>query len=193
MAAGSPVAAQRPTRREEILAHAARLIAEQGFHNVSLAQIGRAVGISGPALYRHFAKKDDILGAILIGISQELLSGALAIGAEVDDPRDQLERLIAAHVEFAVTRPDLIILQWREFHSLKGEDRRTVRRLQRTYVDHWAAVLIRLDPSLTIPTAGATAIAAFGLINSTPFSGSRLAPQEARPLLIRLATRVLAN
>ncbi len=180
-----------PSRRDQILEQAAGLIAEHGFHNVSLASIGRAVGISGPALYRHFAKKDDILGAILVSISSDLLTRAEEIGREVDDPRVQLDRLIDAHVDFAVTRPDLIVLQWREFDNLKGEDRRTVRRLQRTYIDYWAAVLIRIDPTLSIPAAAATAIAGFGLINSSPFSGSRLAPDDARALLNRLARRVL--
>jgi hypothetical protein len=65
-----------------------------------------------------------------------------------------------------------------------------VRRLQRTYIDLWSAVLLRLDPTLTIPEAGATVISAFGLMNSTPFSASRLAPEEARPLLQRLARHV---
>lgn len=181
-----------PSRREQVLEAAAHLFAERGFHNVSLAEIGRAVGISGPALYRHFAKKDDILGAILVNISQSLLDEAVAIGKRVPEPRPQLEELVAAHVEFAVTRPELIVLQWREFANLKGDDRRKVRRLQRTYIDHWAAVLMRLDHGLTIPEAAATAVCAFGLMNSTPFSTSRLAPEEAGPLLTRLTRSMLA-
>ena len=175
-----------PPRREQILTAAARLFAESGFHNVSLAEIGRAVGISGPALYRHFAKKDDILGSILVSISQSLLDGSVSLGRRISDPRELLDALIAAHVDFAVTRPELIVIQWREFENLRGADRRTVRRLQRTYIDYWSAVLMRLAPELSIPEAGATVVAAFGLMNSTPFSASRLAPEEAQPLLMRL-------
>jgi hypothetical protein len=50
---------------------------------------------------------------------------------------------------------------------------------------------MRLDDTLTIPAAGTTAVAAFGLMNSTPFSASRLTPDEARPLLTRLALNTL--
>lgn len=183
--------ANAPTRREQILAAAAHLFAEHGFHNVSLVEIGGEVGISGPALYRHFAKKDDILGAILVDISQRLLDEALEIGGRHPDPAAHLAALVDAHVDFAVSRPEMIVLQWREFGNLKGEDRRTVRRLQRTYIDHWAAVLMRLDQALTIPEATATAVSAFGLMNSTPFSTTRLAPDQTRALLRRLTLAML--
>ena len=179
-------------RRIQIMDAAAELFADHGFNNVSLAEIGRAVGISGPAVYRHFDKKDDILGAILVQISEFLLDEATTLGALHADPRDLLEALVAAHVEFSVTRPELIILQWREFGNLRGEDRRTVRRLQRTYIDYWTAVLLKLKPALSIPEAGATVVAAFGLMNSTPFSASRLGPEESRPLLRTLTMDMFA-
>lgn len=176
------------SRRDQILDRSAQLFAEHGFHSVSITDIGRSVGISGPAVYRHFAKKDDILSEILIRISERLLDGAVRLGNHIEEPTALLDALISSHAEFAVSQPELIILQWREFGALRGAERRTVRRLQRTYVDYWTAVLLKLQPHLTIPEAGATVIAAFGLMNSTPFSASRLGPDEARPLLIRLST-----
>ena len=53
--------APTPTRREQILREAARLFADRGFHGVGVDEIGAAVGISGPGLYRHFAGKDAML------------------------------------------------------------------------------------------------------------------------------------
>jgi AcrR family transcriptional regulator len=64
-----------PTRREQILREAARLFAERGFHGVGVDEIGAAVGISGPGLYRHFAGKDAMLAELLVGISGRLLDG----------------------------------------------------------------------------------------------------------------------
>lgn len=57
----APDAAVPGTRREQILATAAELFAHRGFNGVSINDIGAAVGISGPALYRHFASKDDLV------------------------------------------------------------------------------------------------------------------------------------
>ncbi|MDT7626517.1 MAG: hypothetical protein QOF99_7418 [Pseudonocardiales bacterium] len=42
------------SRKEQILREAAQLFARHGFHGVSIVELGAAVGISGPALYRHF-------------------------------------------------------------------------------------------------------------------------------------------
>ena len=72
------------TRREQILKEAARLFAERGFHGVGVDEIGAAVGISGPGLYRHFAGKDAMLAELLVGISGQLLTGAKRRLAEAD-------------------------------------------------------------------------------------------------------------
>ena len=61
------------TRREQILAIAAELFAQKGFHGVSIAELGAACGFSGPALYRHFRSKDAVLAEMLVSISDELL------------------------------------------------------------------------------------------------------------------------
>jgi AcrR family transcriptional regulator len=37
-------------------------------------RLGRAVGISGPGLYRHFPSKDAMLTDMLVGISERLVS-----------------------------------------------------------------------------------------------------------------------
>ena len=66
--------------REQILREAARLFAERGFHGVGVDEIGAAVGISGPGLYRHFAGKDAMLAELLVGISGRLLRAA--VGAD---------------------------------------------------------------------------------------------------------------
>lgn len=55
-----------PTRRDEILDAAAQLFADQGFASTGMDEIGAAVGITGPSVYKHFPSKI----AILVGISQ---------------------------------------------------------------------------------------------------------------------------
>ena len=35
--------------------------------------IGAAAGVSGPAVYRHFASKQAVLGAVLLEVSHDLL------------------------------------------------------------------------------------------------------------------------
>ena len=67
--------AERPSRRDEILRAAAQLFAERGSRAVGVDDVGAAVGVTGPAIYRHFASKDAMLAEMLVRISETLLAG----------------------------------------------------------------------------------------------------------------------
>jgi AcrR family transcriptional regulator len=137
-------------------------------------EIGKAVGISGPGLYRHFPGKDAMLADLLVGISQRLLDEGRRRSAAAVGPVAALDALISGHVEFALDDADLIVLHDRELLHLKEEDRRQVRRLQREYVELWVATVRAAFPALAEPgtesAARAAVHAVFGLLNSTPHS-----------------------
>ncbi|MCX5140390.1 MULTISPECIES: TetR/AcrR family transcriptional regulator [unclassified Streptomyces] len=164
-----------PTRREQILKEAARLFAERGFHGVGVDEIGAAVGISGPGLYRHFPGKDAMLAELLVGISERLLSGGqLRVSEDASgdrSPEALLDALIEGHIDFALDDRPLITLHDRELDRLRDTDRKRVRRLQREYVEVWVAVVRELYPDLPEHEARATVHAVFGLLNSTPHLG----------------------
>lgn len=188
----SELSVEIPTRREQILATAAELFAARGFHGVSVADIGAACGVSGPALYKHFPGKDALLAEMLVAISEQLL----AVGRERDaagaDPRSALSALVDWHVDFALRHRALIVVQDRDWSSLPPVARERVRALQREYVDVWAARIRQLHPGLGLDPARAMAHAAFGLVNSTPHSG--LLPDVAmRQLLSGMALAALGS
>lgn len=180
-----PPAPPGPSRREQILQVAAGLFAERGFHGASVYDIGSAVGISGAALYKHFASKEALLGQMLVGVSERLLAqGRRAVTAS-SGPTGVLAALIEGHVEFALSDPALITVQFRDLASLSEDDRTTVRRLQREYVELWVEA-IRATVDVDDERARAAAHAVFGLINSTPHS-ARLDPGEMAGLLRAMA------
>ncbi|MFT4084448.1 MAG: TetR/AcrR family transcriptional regulator [Nocardioides sp.] len=178
-------------RREQILAKAADLFAERGFHGVSVTELGAACGISGPALYKHFSSKDAVLAEMLVGISVTLLAEGRARVAAADGADAALAALVAWHVDFALRDRSLIVVQDRDWSSLPAEARERVRRLQREYVDLWADQLRLRDAGLSRDTARAMAHAAFGLINSTPHNRA-LPDEETRTVLVRMALAALA-
>jgi AcrR family transcriptional regulator len=176
--------------REAMLRAAAGLFAERGFRGTSVEEIGAACGVSGPAVYKHFASKHDLLARLLVGVSERLLAGGQAVvTAASDDPLAALAGLVEAHADFALTDPDLIRIQGRDLASLSDIDRRQVRRLQRAYVELWAEVLCRLEPDLPSAVARLRAHAVFGLLNSTAYSGAGRA--DARRELVLMAQRAL--
>lgn len=185
------------TRRDQILATAADLFAARGFHGVSVADLGAACGISGPALYKHFPSKDAMLAEMLVSISEELLR----VGTErtqdhgaLREPADAVVALVEWHIEFALEHRPLIVVQDRDWESLPADARERVRSLQREYVDLWATQLRRLhhelDSDLRLDQARAMAHAAFGLINSTPHS-ALLPDEQMRDLLRGMAVSSL--
>ena len=80
-------------RRAALLAAAARLFAERGFDGVTLGDIGEAAGVSGPAVYRHVAGKQALLGAILVDVSERLLEGGRRVAGRTAS--DEPAKLIA--------------------------------------------------------------------------------------------------
>lgn len=187
-------------RRAALLAAAARLFAERGFERVSIDDLGAAVGVSGPAVYRHFAGKQAVLAALLVDASAGLLDGGRAVLAasapdgvatSIPDARRALAALVAFHVDFAVANPDVIRVQSTDLESLADADRHTVRALQRQYVELWVDVLATLHPGEARPQLRTRAHAAFGLMNSTPHS-ARGAARDTRAVLAAMAEAALS-
>ena len=179
---------EHPSRREQILRAAAQLFAERGSRAVGVDDVGAAVGVTGPAIYRHFASKDAMLAEMLLRISEHLLEGGSErVAAAGDDPLAQLHALIGFQVDFALDNPALITVQDRDLGSLSDTDAAQVRRLQRRYVEIWVAVLARLHPGAEAAACRARAHAIFGLINSTPHSAGRLPRPAMAELLSAMA------
>ncbi|HET8959730.1 TetR/AcrR family transcriptional regulator [Nocardioides sp.] len=178
-----PIDGAPASRRQQILETAAELFAARGFHGVSVADLGAAVGISGPGLYKHFTGKDAVLAEMLVSISEELLTVGRQRVAEAPDPEAALDALVDWHVGFALRHRPLIVVQDRDWESLPETDRERVRALQREYVELWADRLRAVHGDLEPDRARAMAHAAFGLINSTPHSG--LLPDGDMSLLLR--------
>ncbi|MFC4125866.1 SACE_7040 family transcriptional regulator [Nocardia rhizosphaerae] len=185
--------ALKAQRREQLLDAGARLIADRGFLGVRLDDLGAAVGISGPAVYRHFANKEALLVELLVGISERLLAGGQAVVAAAETPERALEGLVDFHLDFAFGNPELIRIQDRDLDNVPAAERRVLRRTQRRYVEVWVGVLRDLDPELAEDTARIQAHAAFGLINSTPHSAPSTSAAKARPVLRAMALAALSG
>ena len=164
-------------RRQQILDIAAELFAARGFHGVSVAELGSACGISGPALYKHFESKDAMLAEMLVSISETLLDEGRRRIAGAGSPREALEALVEWHIEFALAHRALIVVQDRDWSSLPDAARERVRSLQRSYVDAWATQIRLVDAGLSAEDSRTRAHVMFGLLNSTPHSGRLPDPQ----------------
>ncbi len=169
----SPLTARdraKAERADALLNEAARLFAERGYSGVSLEDIGAAVGVSGPAVYRHFTGKQALLGAVLVKVSEDLVSGGTTVFENASAGDERMQALIGFHVDFALGNADVIRVQDRDLAHLSDADRADVRRLQRAYIDLWISALAPLRDGGAAEDLRLRVQACFGLINSTPHS-----------------------
>ena len=178
-------------RRSALLSAAATLFAQSGFKGVSIEDLGAAVGVSGPAVYRHFSGKQAVLAALLIDVSEDLVAGGRSVVTEITDAAAALGDLVRFHVDFALSNPEVIRVQDRDLDSLAESDRHRVRLLQREYVELWVEVLHRVHPAVDEALLRVRAHATFGLLNSTPHSTRVSSRAAERALLEEMALAAL--
>jgi AcrR family transcriptional regulator len=184
-------------RRSRLLEAAERQFAERGFLAVRLEDIGAAAEVSGPAIYRHFPNKEALLIELLVEISTRLLAGGRAVVDNASDPEAALKGLVDFHLDFALGEADLIRIQDRDLIHLPVTAAREVRKSQRQYVEIWVQMLRRLYPDLDDADARLMAHAAFGLLNSTPYStkptGERPVGSRSRSVLRAMTLAALSS
>lgn len=91
--------------KERVLRAGLNLFAERGFDRVTIRDIGQAAGLTNPALYRHYASKEELGVDLYRRCYRLLLDTVTAATAGVEAAPDRLEAYATAYVELASARP----------------------------------------------------------------------------------------
>jgi AcrR family transcriptional regulator len=182
---------RRRSRHADFLQVAAELFAERGYAGTSVDDVGGRLGVSGPAVYWHFASKEALLVEMLSGISDRLLDGGRRCVAGAADGHDALARLVSWQVGFALEHPELITVHSRDLAHVPDPARQRIRRAQRLYVEQWVGALGQIAPGVAADRRRVGAQAAIGLINSTPHFGGHVDRGALAPLLGEMALAAL--
>ena len=184
-------ATEKAQRRARYLSAAGHLFAERGYRAVSIEELGAAVGVSGPALYNHFASKEDMLIELLTGASERLLDGFEKTVAAAAPDLETLRNLVDFHLDFALAEKDIIRIQDRELANLPTDANHRVRLLQRRYLDGWQVIVARLRPGTPPAELRVRMHALFGVLNSTPYSDASEPGVDVRAVLADAAMTML--
>ena len=106
-------------RRAEIVETAIRLSAEIGPDRVTTQHLADEVGVTQPAIFRHFATKGDIWMAVGDHIVNQM-NGLQKNGGDSDetDPHDQLRQIVGHHFVHIAKQPAIpAILYSRELQA----------------------------------------------------------------------------
>ena len=124
------------TRREELVATATRLFAEQGYHGTSMADLAEALGVQKGSLYSLTESKQ----ALLVVVARE---GAAAFHAGLDgvpedaEPLERVRLALRAHLAVVAGQLDVAAVFTREWRFLDEPERTAFRSSRRRYEERW--------------------------------------------------------
>jgi AcrR family transcriptional regulator len=150
---GEPIGLRPSSRRETILAAATTLFASRGYGAVTLDDIGRAVGVTSTAVYRHFDSKSELLSATINRAAEPLHLGLTRALTGARSAEDGMLRALGSYVEFAIEHHQLLGLLVSEVPNLPEPHRTTTVRAQQEYVAEWKRLLREARPELDARTA----------------------------------------
>lgn len=100
---GAATQRRRPrNRKAQILTAAAEAFSERGYHPVGIEEIAATVGISGPALYRHFPTKYALFASAVLRLADSLLAATDPAVITREDPEDRLDAVIGAVIRTTI-------------------------------------------------------------------------------------------
>lgn len=135
-------AASQPKRRAaEIIAAAAEVFAERGYHGATTQDIADVLGIRQASLYYYFPSKEAALEAVCLdGVEAYVASAATILKGPGSAP-DKLAALVRHHLEPWRNRAAFTRVFLRERHNLPDTSRRRVGRHARRYERIFQSVL----------------------------------------------------
>jgi AcrR family transcriptional regulator len=154
---------RRPQRRDEILAAAVTLFHERGYEATGIDDIGEAASITGPAVYRHFSSKREILDTLLRDRGESALAEAQAIAGSARSATEALDGLIDQYARAIVDNPSLTVVTLYERRTLDAEIRSLIDRLERLYIEEWVHAVAQNRPDLSDTEVRITVHAVLGM------------------------------
>jgi AcrR family transcriptional regulator len=135
-------------RREKLLLIAARFFLAKGYSATSIDEIAEAAGTTGPALYRIFESKQDILDQLcLTGMEMRLQAIQASIDHQPGDAHATLRELVRARINFAFgawgAQAPITLA---EYKYLSPEAARQVDTASEISLSEWLRCLARIRP-----------------------------------------------
>lgn len=160
-------------RKQQIVGQAAEQFRKRGYHNVGMSDIADALGITGPALYRHFRAKQDLLVATLEHDVDQLESGSARHYGDLDEMLDA----IAATV---LQRSHSGVLWDREMTHVLPDDRRRLRQRYLGALEPLREAIARARPDLDAADVDLLLWATLAVFTSTSYYSTKIEPTRMR-------------
>jgi AcrR family transcriptional regulator len=177
----------RHSTAERIVSAACKLWAERGFHGASIDEIGKAAGVTGPAIYSHFHSKHEILTSAMADHWETM---RVALDRAAGNDLETLESLMEYHIDACIAKTALLSIWARERRHLPEPDRSQVLSRQRLYVHRYIDLLSALRPGIPASELQTTVEAGIAIMALPLNFPPRLPPDQLRTFLKALVMRL---
>ncbi|MGW0593806.1 TetR/AcrR family transcriptional regulator [Streptosporangium sp. NPDC002607] len=167
-------------RRRQLAQTAARRFYRYGYQAVALADVAAEVGVTAPAVYRHFRNKN----ALLAGAIDSALD---VVDAAFTTDTDSLDDLLFELAGAALDRRDLWVLLQREMRHLGGEERARIEARFGEFVSRFSARLRHARSDADRGRLRLLIAAVLATMASASVSGMRLPRAEYQRVLAAAA------
>lgn len=190
--ASSPVSTNG-SRRRQILRAAVDLFHENGYHATAMDDIGAVVGLTGPALYRHFDSKAAILETALLRAAHWMEERVAEVVTTAANPKAALETLVRDLIDVLVDYPAITAIAESERRNLSDRARAIYDRSARMRATEWIGPLMQLRPELTEIEARLFVDVAQGLVQQAVRPSKGVDIERVRELLFTGAMAILLD
>jgi len=152
-------------RLDHLLAQAARVFAERGYHPTTMRDLAAASGMSLAGMYYYVKGKEELLFLIQERCFARVLEEAGDAVGRSRDPLERLQGFIRHHVAFFAAHMGEMKVLSHEANVLRGEPRRRVNAIKRRYVDLLEGLLREAAPVESASERSAAAYVLFGMMN----------------------------
>ncbi len=154
-------------RTEQVARAAAHLFQDFGYQNVSIDRIGAAVGLTGPAVYRHFKGKHEILMHALMS-QVRLVEQLHAVANEQGTSEEERLQLLLAGLGDLTANGDEATLWRREQRHLADAEREVFLRHFAANQDRIGAHIMAIKPEVGRDKAELLGFAVLAMYSNTP-------------------------
>jgi AcrR family transcriptional regulator len=142
-----PHAAQLDPKSRAILAAAAQVFSEKGYHSATMRDIAALAGTSLAGMYYYFASKEAMLYSIQNYCFSAVLAGLRERLTHEQDPWRRLYVFIENHLRFFIENVREMRVLSHESESLSGEHLATIQAMKREYFHELGEILRALLPA----------------------------------------------
>jgi TetR/AcrR family transcriptional regulator, cholesterol catabolism regulator len=129
------------TRKDVIIAKAAKLFREKGYSATSMRDLAEHVGVEAASLYNHIASKAEILQEICFKVANNFLSHIEEVDATNESSISKVDAILRFHIGQMIDNYEEVYVSDREWKHLSDPYLSNMQNQRRTYRQRIASII----------------------------------------------------